>query len=912
MRDNRMVLLRLPEVSFAESEGNDVWLSTDQGRLRAASPSLDKLDGELADAGFLRVHRRYVVNLSRIREIERGLKGELSLVMDDRTNDDGAGLPAERAGRAPRAGHLSRDTTSERRIPVSDSPDALAARRTRQRGAASASPPRPDDATGPAAGGEQPRAGGRTSSTWTILRKHPAAADPMGEDFDYAAAFAPLDLDALARDVDEVLTTSQDWWPADFGHYGPLVVRMAWHCAGTYRVADGRGGAGRRHAALRAAEQLAGQPQPRQGAPAALAGEEEVRPHDLLGRPDGLRGQPRPGDDGLHDLRLRRRPGGRLASPTRPSTGVPSAPGSATSATAASGSWTSPLAADQMGLIYVNPEGPNTVPDPLMSARDIRETFRRMGMNDEETVALIVGGHTFGKTHGAADPERHLGPEPEGAPLEEQGLGWRSGYGTGKGADTITSGLDGTWTPTPTRWDNSYLETLFGYEWDVALSPAGLWQWVPRGRRRGRHRARRPRPVDDPRPDVPDDGPRAAGRPGLRADLAALPGEPGPAGGRLRPGLVQADAPRHGPDPALPRTAGPPGGAALAGPGPRRRPRAGRRRTTSPRSSARSSPRGLSVAQLVATAWASASTFRISDRRGGANGARIRLEPQRGWEVNDPDTLAQVLRTLEGIQESFNGARTGGRRISLADLIVLGGAAAVEQAARNAGPRRLGPVHPGTHGRDAGADRCGVLRRARADRGRVPQLPREGQPAAVGAPAGRPGEPADPERARDDRPGRWPARAGRELRAVPAGRPHLDARVADQRLLREPARHGHGVDGRRPDGPPETFEGRDRATGEVRWTASRVDLVFGSNSELRAARGGLRERRRAGEVRARLRGRVGQGHEPRPVRPRLILCRVRPGSRSGGIAGTNGSRWRTNGTGRPESAPTLVGVIRPA
>ena len=338
----------------------------------------------------------------------------------------------------------------------------------------------------------------------------------MGEDFDYAAEFATARPRRLWRkDVDEVLTTSQDWWPADFGHYGPLVIRMVWHCAGHVPRPRRPGRRGRRHAAFRAAEQLAGQPQPRQGAPAALAGEEEVRPQDLLGRPDGLRGQPRPGDDGLHDLRLRAAAGRTSGSPTTTSTGVPSAPGSATSATAASASWTNPLAADQMGLIYVNPEGPNTVPDPLMSARDIRETFRRMGMNDEETVALIVG-----RAHVRQDPRRGRPGAATSAPNprapRSRSRAWAGGAATapGRAPDTISSGLEGTWTPTPTRWDNSFFETLFGYEWDAGAEPRRSVAVDPEGRRRGRHRARRPRPVEDARPDDPDDGPRAAVRPG--------------------------------------------------------------------------------------------------------------------------------------------------------------------------------------------------------------------------------------------------------------------------------------------------------------------------------------------------------------------------------------------------------------
>ena len=404
---------------------------------------------------------------------------------------------------------------------------------------------------------------------------------------------------------------------------------MVWHCAGTYRVDDGRGGAGRRHAALRAAEQLAGQSQPRQGAPAALAGEEEVRPQDLLGRPDDLRGQPRPGDDGLHDLRLRRRPGRRLRA-RRASTGAPSAPGSATSATAASGSWTTPWPPTRWASSTSTRRARTPSRTRSPSARDIRETFRRMGMNDEETVALIAGGHTFGKTHGVADPETLPRPRARGRPARGAGPGLEEQLRHRKGRRhhhqrarrDVDAHPDEVGQQLPR--DPVRLRVGRGAEpgRSVAVDPAG--------RRRGRHRAGRPRPVEDARPDVPDDGPRAAVRPGLRADRAALPGEPGPAGGRLRPGLVQADAPRHGPDPALPRAAGPAGGAALAGPRPRRGPRARRRgghrraqeRRSSPpgcRSPSSSPPRGRRPRRSASATSAAGRTGRASaSSRSGA------------------------------------------------------------------------------------------------------------------------------------------------------------------------------------------------------------------------------------------------------------------------------------------------------
>ena len=657
----------------------------------------------------------------------------------------------------------------------------------------------------------------------------------MGEDFDYAAEFATLDLDALAKDVDEVLTTSQDWWPADFGHYGPLVIRMVWHCAGTYRVDDGRGGPGagmQRFAPLNSwpdnrnldkARRLLWPVKKKYGRRISWA--------DLM----VFAGNRALETMGFTTFGFARRPGGRLGArrdvywgPERAWLGDERHRGVR--------ELEDPLAADQMGLIYVNPEGPNTVPDPLTVGpghpRDVpahgderrgdRRADRRAGTRSARPTAR---------------PTRrsYLGPEPEGAPLEEQGLGWKSSYGTGKGADTITSGLEGTWTPTPTRWDNSFLETLFGYEWDVALSPAGLWQWIPRdgggaGTVPDAHDpskthaptilttdlALRFDPVYEPISrrflENPDQLADAFARVWFKLTHLDM----GPIQRYLGPLVPQETLLWQDPVPAVDHE--------LVG-----------RRRTSPRSRTQILASGLSVSQLVSTAWASASTFRGSDKRGGANGARIRLEPQRGWEVNDPDTLAQVLRTLEGIQESFNGAQTGDKKISLADLIVLGGCAAVEQAARDRRPRRRGALHPGSHGRDAGADRRGVLRRARAGRGRVPQLPREGHPAAVGAPAGRPGEPADPERARDDRPRRWPARAGRELRRSPrSGVLTSTPGSLTNDFFVNLLDMGTEWTGDVRERTAETFEGRDRATGEVRWTGSRVDLVFGSNSELRA------------------------------------------------------------------------------
>jgi catalase-peroxidase len=524
-----------------------------------------------------------------------------------------------------------------------------------------------------------------------ILRKHPVEANPMGGDFDYAAAFATVDLDALTRDVDEVLTTSQEWWPADFGHYGPFMIRMAWHSAGTYRISDGRGGAGagmQRFAPLNSwpdngnldkARRLLWPVKKKYGRTVSWAdlmiftGNRALETMGFKtfgfagGRPDVWE----PDEDvywGPEQTWLgdERYTGDRELE--------------------------NPLAAVQMGLIYVNPEGPNGQPDPLGSARDIRETFARMAMNDEETVALVAGGHTFGKTHGAADPNEYVGPEPEGAPIEEQGLGWKQSFGSGKGRDAITSGLEVTWTPTPTTWDNTFFETLFGYEWELTASPAGAHQWQPAG-------GAGANTVPDP-----EDGSLSRPPTMLTSDLAlrfdpvyepisrrfmANPDEFADAFARAWFKLTHRDM---GP---IQRYLGPlvPQETLLwQDPVP-----AVDHELVSAEDIATLKDQildsGLTVAQLVSTAWASASTFRGSDKRGGANGARIRLEPQRGWEANDPDTLAQVLRTLEGIQETFNSVGTS--KVSLADLIVLGGSAAIEKAARTAGHDIVVPFTPG-------------------------------------------------------------------------------------------------------------------------------------------------------------------------------------------------------------------------
>jgi catalase-peroxidase len=660
-----------------------------------------------------------------------------------------------------------------------------------------------------------------------ILRKHPAVANPNDEDFDYAAEFLSLDLDALARDVDEVLTTSQDWWPADFGHYGPLMIRMAWHSAGTYRIDDGRGGAGagmQRFAPLNSwpdngnldkARRLLWPVKKKYGRKISwadlmiFAGNRALETMGFTtfgfagGRPDVW--EP---DEDVYWGPERTWLGDERYSGDR--------------------ELEKPLGAVQMGLIYVNPEGPNGNPDPLAAARDIRETFRRMAMNDEETVALIAGGHTFGKTHGAADADVHVGPEPEGAPIEEQGLGWKNTFGSGKGRDAITSGLEVTWTTTPTRWSNSFFENLFGYEWELTQSPAGANQWQPKD---GAGANTVPDPEDGSlsRPPTmlttdlalrfdPVYGPisrRFYENPAEFADAFARAWyklthrDMGPIQRYLGPLVPQETLIWQDPVPAVDHELVDAEDVAAL--------------------KQQILASGLSVSQLVATAWASASTFRSSDKRGGANGARIRLQPQRGWEVNDPDSLTQVLRTLEGIQESFN---TGAKKVSLADLIVLGGVAAVEQAAKNAGHDVQVPFTPGRT--DATQEQTDVESFA-------------------------PLEPtADGFRNYRGKGNRLPSEYLLIDRANLLGlsAPELTVLIGGLRVLG--ANHQQsplGVLTSRPESltndffvnlldlgttwkptseDAETFEGRDDATGEVKWTGSRADLVFGSNSELRA------------------------------------------------------------------------------
>ena len=525
-----------------------------------------------------------------------------------------------------------------------------------------------------------------------ILAKNPVEINPLGGGFDYAEAFKTLDLAAVKLDIAEVLTTSQDWWPADFGNYGPLMIRMAWHSAGTYRISDGRGGAGagqQRFAPLNSWPDNVSLDKARRLLwPVKKKYGQKISWADLI----VLTGNVALETMGFKTFGF----GGGRVDTWEPEDDVywgPETEWLDDQRYSGDRELEEPLGAVQMGLIYVNPEGPNGNPDPLAAARDIRETFRRMAMNDEETVALIAGGHTFGKTHGAG-PADSVGPDPEAAPIEQQGLGWQSTYGSGKGRDTITSGLEVTWTATPTQWSSSFFENLFGYEWELTQSPAGAYQWEPKD---GAGSGTVPDPQDPSLTRSPTmlttdlalrvdpiyepisrrflENPDQLADAFARAWFKLTHRDMGPIVRYLGPEVPSEVLIWQDPVPAVTHELIDAADAAelkhqvLAS--------------------------GLTVPQLVSTAWAAASSFRGSDKRGGANGARIRLEPQNGWEVNDPDQLAAVLRTLEGIRDTFNAAQTGGTQISLADLIVLAGGAAVEQAARDAGFDVEVPFTPG-------------------------------------------------------------------------------------------------------------------------------------------------------------------------------------------------------------------------
>ncbi|ARQ69935.1 catalase/peroxidase HPI [Streptomyces marincola] len=680
-----------------------------------------------------------------------------------------------------------------------------------------------------------PTQGGGNQQWWPerlnlkILAKNPAVANPLGETFDYAEAFKSLDLPAVKRDIAEVLTTSQDWWPADFGHYGPFIIRMAWHSAGTYRISDGRGGAGagqQRFAPLNSwpdngnldkARRLLWPVKKKYGQSLSwadlmiLAGNValESMGFKTFGFAGGREDVWEPEDDvywGPETTWLgdERYTGDRDLE--------------------------SPLGAVQMGLIYVNPEGPNGNPDPIAAARDIRETFRRMAMNDEETVALIAGGHTFGKTHGAG-PADAVGPDPEAASIEEQGLGWRNSHGTGKGADTITSGLEGIWTDTPTTWDNSFFDILFGYEWELFKSPAGANQWRPKD---GAGADTVPDAHDPAKRHAPTmlttdlslrfdpayerisrrfhENPDEFADAFARAWFKLTHRDMGPVVRYLGPEVPQETLSWQ--DPLPEATYEPIGAEDIAA------------------LKERILASGLSVTQLVSTAWASASTYRGSDMRGGANGARIRLQPQSAWEVNDPDQLATVLRALEEVQESFNAAQTGGKRVSLADLIVLGGSAAVERAAKDGGFAVDVPFTPGRV--DASQEQTDVESFAALE----PVA--DGFRNYLGKGSRLPAEYLLIDRAN------LLTLSAPELTVLVGGLRVLGVTAPQSSLGVLTANPGSltndffvnlldlGTTWKSVSEDANTFEGRDSATGEVKWTGSRADLVFGSNSELRA------------------------------------------------------------------------------
>ena len=662
-----------------------------------------------------------------------------------------------------------------------------------------------------------------------MLHQNSPLCDPMGKAFNYAEAFKSLDLEAVKQDIFALMTTSQDWWPADYGHYGPLFIRMAWHSAGTYRIGDGRGGAGsgtQRFAPLNSwpdngnldkARMLLWPVKQKYGKKISwgdlmiLAGNcaLESMGFKTFGFAGGREDVWEPEEDiywGAEDTWL----GDKRYSGDR--------------------ELENPLGAVQMGLIYVNPEGPNGNPDPVASGRDIRETFARMAMNDEETVALTAGGHTFGKAHGAGDTA-HVGPEPEGAPIEQQGLGWKSSFGSGKGGDTITSGIEGAWTPTPTTWDNSYFDTLFGYEWEVVKSPAGANQWAPKDGAGSdsvpdahdeskRHApmmttadmAMRMDPIYEPISRRFHENPEEFADAFARAWFKLTHRDMGPRARYLGAEVPEEELIWQDPVPAV--THHLIDEQDLAG------------------LKDKILASGLSISQLVSTAWASAATFRGSDKRGGANGARLRLAPQKDWEVNQPAQLASVLETLEGVRKAFNEAQANGKVVSLADVIVLGGCAAVERAAKNAGHDVTVPFSPGrTDASQAqtDVDSFAVLEPA-ADGFRNYQKAKY----AVTA-----------EELLVDRAQLLTLTAP-EMTVLVGGLRVLDANVGQSR---------HGVFTDRPETltndffvnlldlgtewtptseDEDVFEGRDRASGDVKWTGTRVDLIFGSNSQLRA------------------------------------------------------------------------------
>ncbi len=686
-------------------------------------------------------------------------------------------------------------------------------------------------------GAAQHSAGGGTSNRdwWpnqlklNILRQHSALSNPMGQDFDYAEAFKSLDLDAVKEDIFKLMTTSQDWWPADYGHYGPLFIRMAWHSAGTYRTGDGRGGARtgtQRFAPLNSWPDNGNLDKARMLLwPIKQKYGDKISWADLM----ILAGNCALESMGFKTFGFA---GGRedVWEPEEDIYWGPEADWLGDKRYTGERDLENPLGAVQMGLIYVNPEGPNGNPDPVASGRDIRETFGRMAMNDEETVALVAGGHTFGKAHGAGDPSL-VGPEPEGASIEEQGLGWKNAFGSGKGGDTTTSGIEGAWTPTPTQWDNSFFDTLFGYEWELTKSPAGANQWKPKGSA-----------AADAVPDAHDPAKRHApmmttADMALRLDPAyekisrrfhANPDEFADAFARAWFKLTHRDM---GPKARYLGKEVPAEDLIWQDPIPAVTHQLVNDTDVAALKSAILGS-GLSVSQLVATAWASAATFRGSDLRGGANGARLRLAPQKDWEVNDPNQLETVIAKLEAIQKDFNSSQANGKRVSLADMIVLGGCTAVEQAAKNAGHDVTVPFTPGRG--DATQEQTDVDSFAVLE------------PAADGFRNYTKGSyTVSAEELLVDR-AQLLTLTGPEMTVLVGGLRVLDANTGQSR---------HGVFTDRPgtlsndffvnlldmgttwkatSEADDVFEGRDRVTGAVKWTGTRVDLIFGSNSQLRA------------------------------------------------------------------------------
>ena len=679
--------------------------------------------------------------------------------------------------------------------------------------------------------------GGPSNREWwpnqlklNILRQHSSQSNPMGKEFNYAEEFKNLDLDAVKKDLFDLMTTSQDWWPADYGHYGPLFIRMAWHSAGTYRIADGRGGGGsgtQRFAPLNSWPDNANLDKARLLLwPVKKKYGKKISSADLM----ILAGNCALESMGFKTFGFA---GGR-EDVWEPEEDI---------YWGSEGDWLgderytgdrkleNPLGAVQMGLIYVNPQGPNGNPDPLAAAHDIRETFGRMAMNDEETVALIAGGHTFGKTHGAAEEDKYVGREPAGASIEEQGLGWKNTFGSGKGTDTITSGLEGAWTTTPTKWSNNYFENLFGYEWESTKSPAGAHQWKPKdgagaGTIPDAHNLSKSHapfmlttdlslkvdpiygPISKRFYENPDEFADAFARAWFKLTHRDM----GPLARYLGPEVPEEELIWQDPIPVVTHELiDDQDIAALKG---------------------KILDSGLSVSQLVFTAWASASTFRSSDKRGGANGARIRHAPQKDWEVNNPAQLVTVLETLEGIQKEFNSAQLGGKMVSLADLIVLGGCAGIEQAVKNAGQDVTVPFTPGRA--DASQEQTDVESFSVLE------------PAADGF--------------RNYLKTQYTVSAEEMLvdqaQLLTLTAPEMTVLVGGMRVLNTNFDQSqHGVFTKSPEAltndffvnlldlgttwkttseAEDLFEGRDRTTGELKWTGTRVDLIFGSNSELRA------------------------------------------------------------------------------